>query len=130
VDADPILVVDDNVPNMKLLVAVLEGRGYPVRTALDAAEALAAIREARPRLILMDLDLPGMSGLELTRRLKEDPRYRGVLIIAVTASAMKGDEEAALEAGCDGYVTKPINTRTFPEMIAAYLNGRAPLCEQ
>jgi CheY-like chemotaxis protein len=116
-----ILIVDDNPGNMKLLSYLLEAQGYEVRSAVDADEALLVLRDFRAALILMDLQLPGMDGLELTRRLKADPVHKSSIIVAVTASAMKGDEEKAVLAGCDGYVTKPIDTRTFPRMIAAYL---------
>ena len=93
---------------------LLLGEGYDVRTAGDAEEALAVLATFRPRLILMDLQLPGMDGLELTRRLKADPATRDIVIVALTAYAMKGDEERARAAGCDGYVTKPIDTRRCP----------------
>jgi two-component system, cell cycle response regulator DivK len=121
VNAPAILIVDDNPGNMKLLSYLLEAHGYEVRSAADADEALLVLRDFRAALILMDLQLPGMDGLELTRRLKADPLHKSSIIVAVTASAMKGDEEKAVLAGCDGYVTKPIDTRTFPRMIAAYL---------
>jgi len=121
VPSEPILIVDDNPANLKLLRFLLASEGYPVRTAGDAEEALARIHEALPRLILMDLQLPGMSGLDLTRRLKADPGTRGVMILALTAFAMKGDEQHALDAGCDGYVAKPIDTRTLPDLIARLL---------
>jgi two-component system, cell cycle response regulator DivK len=117
----PILIIDDNPANMKLLRFVLLGQGYEVREAVDAEQALEILGAFRPRLILMDLQLPGVGGLELTRRLKADPVHRHAIIIAVTASAMKGDEEKAVAAGCDGYVTKPIDTRTLPKLIASYL---------
>jgi CheY-like chemotaxis protein len=117
----PILIVDDHPGNMKLLLFLLADQGYDVRTAVDAEQALEILAEFRPRLILMDLQLPGVDGLELTRRLKADPIHRNVIIIAITASAMKGDEEKAVAAGCDGYITKPIDTRTLPVVIASYL---------
>jgi CheY-like chemotaxis protein len=91
-------VVDDNAHNLKLARVLLSGEGYDVRTAVDAEEALT-IDAFSPRLILMDLQLPVMDGLELTRRLKEDPKHRDVIIIALTAYAMKGDREKALKAG-------------------------------
>jgi CheY-like chemotaxis protein len=116
-----ILVVDDNPANSKLLSYVLANQSYEIRTAGDADEALAVLHGFRPRLILLDLQLPGMDGWELARRLKADPAHRGVLIVAVTASAMKGDEEKAIEAGCDGYITKPIDTRTLPKLVASFL---------
>jgi two-component system cell cycle response regulator DivK len=116
-----ILVVDDNPANAALVSFLLTKRGYEVRIAADAAEALAIVGEFAPRLIMMDIQLPGMDGLELTRRLKADPTTRQTIIIALTAYAMKGDEERARQAGCDGYVSKPIDTRTLPGLVAEYL---------
>jgi CheY-like chemotaxis protein len=117
----PILIVDDNPSNIKLLAFILNARGYEVRTAANADEALATLAEFHPRLILMDIQLPGMDGLTLTRKLKADPATRDISIIAATAYAMKGDEERAREAGCDGYVTKPIDTRQLPIDIERFL---------
>lgn len=122
---DHILIVDDNPPNLKLARVILVSEGYEVETATDAEEALQAVERSKPALILMDLQLPGMDGLELTRRLKSDPRYRDVIVIALTAYAMKGDDEKAFRAGCDGYVSKPIDTQALPKTIAARLAGRA-----
>lgn len=117
----PILIVDDNPSNTKLLAFLLQAKGYEVRTAANADEALAAIADRHPRLILMDIQLPGMDGLTLTRQLKADPATQGISIIAATAYAMKGDEARALAAGCDGYITKPIDTRQLPADIARFL---------
>ena len=117
----PILVVDDNPANATLLTFLLEAEGYDVRSVSDAHEALAQLDSFKPLLILMDIQLPGMDGLELTRRLKADARWRGVLIVALTAYAMKGDEERARAAGCDAYISKPIDTRTLPMRIAELL---------
>ncbi len=122
--ADLVVVVDDNPTNLKLLRMLLTVEGYEVRTAQDAQEALAVLDECRPRLILMDLQLPGMSGFELTRLLKSRPSTRDIPIVAVSSFAMKGDEERALSAGCDAYVTKPINTTTLPTLIARYARTR------
>ncbi|HEY2728420.1 MAG TPA: response regulator [Polyangia bacterium] len=122
---EPILVVDDNPQNLKLVRVLLSSEGYAVRTAADAEEALRLLEGYAPRLVLMDLQLPGMDGLELTRRLKADPRRRGMLVVALTAYAMKGDEEKARAAGCDGYVTKPIDTDGLPRLLARLL--AAPL---
>ena len=119
-----VLIVDDNPTNLKLVAYLVRANGYEVDTAGDAEAALATIAAHRPALILMDLQLPGIDGLELTRRLKADPATRDIKIIAVTAYAMKGDEDKAREAGCDDYVTKPIDTRGLPEMIAKHV-GRA-----
>jgi two-component system cell cycle response regulator DivK len=124
----PILIVDDNPTNAKLLAYVLARQGHQVATAADADQALAAIARDRPRLILMDLQLPGIDGLELTRRLKADPATAGIVVVAVTAYAMTGDEDRARAAGCDGYLPKPIDTRTLAATIAAYL-GTAPSIE-
>jgi CheY-like chemotaxis protein len=121
--SNEILIVDDNPGNTKLLTFVLENQGYQVKTAASADEALLVLREFRPRLILMDVQLPGMDGLELTRRLKKDPTHGNAIIVAVTASAMKGDEEKAVEAGCDAYITKPIDTRALPRIVASYLDA-------
>jgi CheY-like chemotaxis protein len=118
---ETILIVDDNAVNLKLLRVALSVEGYDVRTAADADQALAILAQFRPRLILMDVQLPGMDGLALTQRLKADPAHPEVLVLAVTAYAMKGDEQRALLAGCDGYLTKPIDTRTLPATVARYL---------
>ncbi|SRR5258706_16070438 len=120
---ETILIVDDNAANLKLARVLLSGQGYDVRTAADAEEALALLQDFRPRMILMDIQLPGMDGLELTRRLKADPALQGVIILGLTAYAMKGDEEKVLAAGCDGYVAKPIDTRRFPELVANFLKA-------
>jgi CheY-like chemotaxis protein len=116
-----ILIVDDNSANRKLIGFLLSKRGHVVREAADGRAALLAIEAAPVKLILMDLQLPGVDGLQLTRKLKGDPKTNHIIIIVVTASAMKGDEERARAAGCDGYVTKPIDTRTLPEVIARFL---------
>ena len=116
-----ILVVDDNLSNQKLVGFILERSGYRVRQALDAKEALAQLGALKFRLILMDLQLPGMDGLSLTRRLREQSEMNDVIIVALTAYAMTGDEEKALEAGCDGYLSKLIDTKTFAERVTGYL---------
>ena len=121
--AEPVLVVDDNPANLRLIEVVLEQAGHEVRVATDAESALEAIEGAPPRLIMMDLQLPGIDGLELTRRLKGDPLTKDIVIVATTAYAMPEDEAKALEAGCDGYVAKPINTRTLPGLVSAFLDG-------
>jgi len=116
-----ILIVDDNPVNLKLAQLLLTGEGHDVRTANDAEEALEVLKVFSPRLILMDIQLPGMDGLELTRRLKADPATRDITILGLTAYAMKGDQGKILAAGCDGYISKPIDTRTLPEVISHYL---------
>ena len=119
----PILIVDDNESNLKLMRAMLDSDDYLVKTAMDAEEAIKVLETFEPRLILMDIQLPGMDGLELTRQLKRDPARGHIIILALTAYAMKGDEEKAIAAGCDGYITKPIDTRSLPKLIDAYLDN-------
>ncbi len=118
---ETLLVVDDNAANRKLLDFVLSKQGHDVRTAADGEEALAMLREWRPRMILLDLQLPGIDGLEVARRIKADRATRSIVILAVTAYAMKGDERTAIAAGCDGYLTKPIDTRALPGIVADLL---------
>lgn len=123
--ASVILVVDDNPTNLKLASAVLQADGHQVVQATDAEQAQALLVEKVPDLILMDIALPGMDGLELTRLIKADPRLRHVPVIALTAFAMKGDDQKAREAGCDGYITKPIDTRAMPALVRQVLHQAA-----
>lgn len=123
---EPILIVDDNAANLKLARLLLAHEGYEVRTAVDAEAAVALLGQFHPRLILMDIQLPGMDGLELTRRLKADPATRATVIIGLTAYAMKGDADRILAAGCDGYIAKPIDTGRFIEQVAGCLKGFFP----
>ncbi len=116
-----ILVVDDNPINLKLASDVLECAGFHLTSAVDADTALVAIGNNAPDLILMDLGLPGMDGLTLTRQLKASHATRHIRIIALTAFAMRGDDLKAKEAGCDGYITKPIDTRKLPGQVAEFL---------
>jgi CheY-like chemotaxis protein len=118
-----ILIVDDNPTNLKLVSDVLGFEGYAILTAVDAENAQVVLVHATPALILLDIALPGMDGLTLTRQLKADARTRGIRIVALTAFAMKGDEQKAIDAGCDGYVVKPIDTRKFPAQVAAFLKA-------
>ncbi len=118
---DTILVVDDTPVNLKLTRILLTHEGYDVRTAGSGPEALELLKTCHPRLILADIQMPGMDGLEMTRRIKADPRNRDILVVALTALAMAGDEEKAVEAGCDGYITKPIDTRALGNRIREYL---------
>jgi CheY-like chemotaxis protein len=118
-----ILIVDDNLANLKLARVLLHGEGYDTRTAENAEEALTALQSFTPDLILMDIQLPGVDGLELTRQLKAQPATKDILIVALTAYAMIGDEQKARDAGCDGYITKPIDTRTLSDTIGRYLDG-------
>jgi CheY-like chemotaxis protein len=118
---ESILIVDDNEVNLRLAHWLLASEGFTVRVAKDAEEAFGILDDFHPRLILMDIQMPGMDGLTATRKLKEDPKTRGIMVIALTAFAMSGDRERALAAGCEGYVTKPIDTRTLPGLISGYL---------
>lgn len=122
----PVLVIDDNAANAALLTFLLEKSGYEVRTAANADEALAILDGFGPRLIMMDIQLPGMDGLALTRKLKADPKRRDIIIVALTAYAMKGDAERARAAGCDSYVSKPIDTRALPGIVAELLRAGRP----
>ena len=121
-----ILVVDDNPANLKLASRVLQSEGYLVEQAATAEDALKRIREqvpdlSLPDLILMDIELPGMDGLSLTRVLKADAATQNIPVVALTAFAMKGDEQRAREAGCVGYLSKPVNTRTLPAQVAEFI---------
>jgi two-component system cell cycle response regulator DivK len=127
---DPILIVDDNSSNLELMGDLLDASGYDVRRALDANEALATLHDFRPRLILMDIQLPGMDGLTLTRMLKSNPSKRHIIILGLTGYAMPGDAERVLAAGCDGYIQKPIDTRALPGVIQSYLHPPAPVRDQ
>ena len=120
---EAILIVDDNPQNLKLARLLLKGEGYDARTAPDAEHAMLLLEEFSPRLILMDIQLPGMDGLELTRRLKASEATRRIVIVALTAYAMRGDEERARAAGCDGYIAKPIDVHTLPHAVAGYLRS-------
>jgi len=123
VAGEKILIVEDNPVNLKLIKVLLAKEGYSILAAGDAEEALKVIASERPRLILMDIQLPGMDGLTLTKKLKDDPATKGIAVVALTAYAMKGDEEKAKAAGCDGYLTKPIDTQALPGLVAKYLKG-------
>jgi len=116
-----ILIVDDNPVNLKLAASILGFDGHQILEAAGAIQALDIIRQTPPDLILMDIALPGMDGLTLTRQLKADPATRHIHIIALTAFAMKGDDEKAKAAGCEGYITKPIDTRKLAAQVAEIL---------
>jgi len=122
----PLLVVDDNPLNLKLLRILLSSKDYDIRTSTSAEEAQEILQSFTPRLILLDIQLPGMDGLEFTRSLKLSQATRDIIILAVTAYAMKGDEEKVLAAGCNGYISKPIDTRALPAVVAKFL-GNAPI---
>jgi len=119
-----ILIVEDNPLNMRLIEMVLKSKSYTLLKATDGEEALDIATRERPDLVLMDIRLPKVSGLEVARRLKENPAFSHIPIIALTAHAMKGDKEKAIEAGCDSYLSKPINTRELPGLVADMLLPR------
>jgi CheY-like chemotaxis protein len=116
-----ILLVDDNVLNMIVTADVLEYAGYAVLRAENVAEAQVILQRTMPNLVLLDIQMPGMDGLTFTRLLKADPAYRSIPVVALTALAMRGDDQKALAAGCDGYITKPIDTRKLPDQVAEIL---------
>lgn len=117
-----LLIVEDNPANLKLARVVLERAGYAVLAATDAEAGLALARESRPDLILMDIQLPGMDGLAATRELKRDAATAAIPILALTAHAMKGDEDKIREAGCDGYLAKPFHYLALLQRVAAALH--------
>ena len=116
-----IMVVEDHPVNRKLVKDLLEMEGFEVISCKDAESALESLKTAHPDMILMDLGLPGMNGLELTRILKKGAATGDIKIIAVTAFAMTTDKDRIMEAGCDGYIAKPINTRSFAVQILELL---------
>jgi CheY-like chemotaxis protein len=120
-----ILVVDDNEAGMFLACSVLQREGFQVESAGRSDEVLECLSAHTPDLILMDVQLPGQDGLALTRQLKADPSTAGIPIVALTAHAMAGDQEAAFAAGCSGYISKPINTRTLGDQVREFLTDAA-----
>jgi CheY-like chemotaxis protein len=118
-----VLIVDDHPINLKLASEVLLASGYRVVVAVDAEEAQKLLTTVMPDLILMDIALPGMDGLSLTRIIKKDARLRHVPVVALTAYAMRGDELKVSDAGCDGYITKPIDTRRLVEQVSALIDA-------
>jgi two-component system cell cycle response regulator DivK len=117
-----VLIVEDNELNMKLFHDLLEAHGYRILQTRDGMEALRLAREHRPNLILMDIQLPEVSGLEVTKWIKEDDELKSIPIIAVTAFAMKGDEEKIREGGCEAYIAKPISVAGFLETVNKYIS--------
>ena len=116
-----VLIVEDNALNMKLVRSMLQLRPYQVLEAGDAETGIQIAREHLPDLILMDIQLPGMDGLQATRIIRKDPILSNIPVVALTSYAMQGDEHKATTAGCTGYIAKPIDTRRFLDMLAEYL---------
>ena len=119
-----ILLIEDNAINRRLAQFLLKSQGYEVWEVSSAPEAFESLKQKQPDLILMDIQLPGMDGLAATKKLKADPATRNIPILVVTSYAMKGDEAKAFEAGCSGYVTKPIDKTVFLEAVAKALKSR------
>jgi two-component system, cell cycle response regulator DivK len=124
VNTPRVLIVDDNAMNIDLVSFLLTADAMQVESAANAAQASERIAAQAPDLILMDIQLPGIDGLELTQRLKADPATRHIVIVALTAYAMKGDEARMLAAGCDGYIAKPVEVTTFTQQVRSFLRSR------
>jgi len=122
---ETILVIEDNAQNIYLVTFILEKHGYRVIQASDGETGICLARQHRPDLILMDIQLPVMDGHAIARALKRDPQLSGIPIVAVTSYAMVGDRESILEAGCEGYIEKPINPETFMAQVEAHLHQTA-----
>lgn len=125
--AKRILCVEDNDSNLRLVSRIVEAEKHDLMTAVDGVTALSLIRRDQPDLILLDINIPGMDGLELARQIKADPGLAGIPIIATTANVLLGDRERCLDAGCDEYLPKPLDIRELQSMIRVYLgadNGR------
>jgi len=122
--ARKVLIVEDNELNMKLFNDLLEAQGYQVIQTRDGLSALDLARQHKPDLILMDIQLPEVSGMDVTKWLKEDDELKSIPVIAVTAFAMKGDEEKIRESGCEGYISKPISVAGFLQTIAGFFEDR------
>jgi len=120
-DGKTVLIVEDNELNMKLFHDLMEAHGYNILQTRDGMEALKLARQHRPDLILMDIQLPEVSGLEVTKWIKEDDDLRAIPVIAVTAFAMKGDEEKILQGGCEAYIAKPISVAQFLSTVERFL---------
>jgi two-component system cell cycle response regulator DivK len=119
--AKTVLIVEDNELNMKLFRDLLEAHGYETSGTSNGVEAIELVRKMRPDLILMDIQLPQVSGLEVTRWIKDDPELRSIPVVAVTAFAMKGDEERIREGGCEAYLSKPISVGKFIETVRRFI---------
>ncbi len=121
---EPILIIDDHPLNLKLMKRLLEAEQYQVLSASNAEEALKILERFQPKLILMDFRMPEINGVELTRKIRSNPQNRDIVIVMVTSNDEKGEEQKARAAGCDGYITKPINVQTLAGLIADYLHKK------
>ena len=118
---ETVLVIEDNEMNMKLARSLLQIGNYRILEAIDAENGIQLARGHHPDLILMDIQLPGMDGLTAIRKIKNDPKVKDITIVALTSYAMEGDEKKAMDAGCAGYIAKPIDTRSFLETLGKFL---------
>ena len=116
-----VLYVEDNFENRVLIRRILQAEGYIVLEAESASEAIATVRELKPDIILMDINMPDMDGYTLTSKIKSIPHLKSVPVVALTANVMKGDRERSFQAGCDGYIQKPVDVDSFPVQVASYL---------
>ena len=123
---EPILIIDDNLLNLKLLKRLLEIEEYQPLTAKNAQETLVLLERFHPKLILVDGQLPAVSGVELTRQIKSNPQNKDIIIVMVSSYDQKGEEQKARDAGCDGYVVKPIDTQSLLELVANFLKRKTP----
>lgn len=123
-----VLYIEDNFHNRRIVRKILQSRGYSLIEAEDGISGLAMVQELKPPLVLLDIGLPGMDGLEVVGRIKADARLREIPVIALTASAMRGDRERFLAAGCDDYLSKPVQALELINMVGAYYpsNGKRP----
>lgn len=119
--AKTVLIVEDNALNMRLFNDLLEAFGYRTVKTRDGLQAVALAQEHRPDLIVMDIQLPGISGLEITERLKADPELKSIPVLAVTAFAMRGDEQRIRDRGCEAYLSKPISVTTFLDTVRRFI---------
>ncbi|GAB4326926.1 MAG: response regulator [Promethearchaeota archaeon] len=121
-----VLIVDDNPVNLKLFQYALKPVQAEFTVARDGNEAIEKISSERPDLVILDIQIPGISGLEVAKRVKSDPELKDTILVAVTAYSMEGDKQKILAAGCDWYISKPIDTRAFPQVIQRFLDGEGP----
>jgi two-component system cell cycle response regulator DivK len=119
-----ILIVEDHRDSRELVVKVLKNKGYQMLEAIDGEEALQKTATEKPDLILLDISIPKIDGFEVCRRLKSQDEFKDIPIVALTAHAMRGDREKALEVGCEGYISKPINIRELPDQVKSFLRGK------
>ena len=118
-----VLYVEDNFENRVLIRRILQAEGYIVLEAGSASEAISTVRELKPDIILMDINMPDMDGYTLTAKIKSIPHLQSVPVVALTANVMKGDRERSFQAGCDGYIQKPVDVDSFPIQVASYLKS-------